>query len=153
MKAMMKKIAFCLVGLFVVGWIVRVLLPYGQSVQSKDDLRARRDSFTLLVSRLYEFAVTNGGNFPAELKELEPVTNHDGRMIDVGNYAFRPSAHSQSETIDGTKMVVGEKPSKLPNRNLYLLSVEGRYTFTLDPEKYGSLLKANGLDEGRRPPQ
>jgi len=146
MKGIIKKITFLILCLFVIGWAVRVLVPYRQALKNENDMRIRQDSFETLVNRLYEFAETNNERFPTNLEELGTLTNHFGNLVNYINYVYKPSARFKSDETDSRKLVIGENPLSITNRNIYLMLTEGRFIIMIDPKKYGFLLRDSGFN-------
>ena len=141
----MKRMIAILALFFIIGWVARIYFPYQQAKRNRPDYIGRKQAIEILVNRLYQFANTNGGKFPGALDNLGEVTNGAGKNIDLSNYLFRSEARSTADEIDGRKIVVGENPLVLTNRNLYFLSVEGRYTITQSKSNSLVLLRENKL--------
>jgi hypothetical protein len=139
----MKKAIVAIGTVFLLGWLIRVGVPYMNSFRVQEDIAIRQASLRTIVERAYRGAATNAGRFPDTLEEMRPFALQKG--VTLSNFVYNPSANPEARTLNRDRIVVGENPAVVGKRDIYFVCIEGKYVLRVSREEYLKLIEAERL--------
>jgi hypothetical protein len=152
-----KRAAAILVCLFVIGWIVRVVVPYSQSRTTRTEVADRRARITLLLSNVYNFASTHDGEFPNDLTQLQSANAQSSQTgdnqilakVDLSQYIYKRPAPHERDRIRSDVVVIAENEIAIPGKSAYFVGLQGNWVVLKALPEYRTIVQKLRHSPGR----